>query len=150
MARRNAMKKVAKKMPEGLKGLYREISKWRQTRTRLGPMPEGLWQEAVGLALEHGLSAVAGHLNLGYLALKTRVAANEAETVETGDDAIHFVEVVKKKESFSSNTRPEICEQQIELTDPFGYQLRVKVPSSNPELMTNSIKQIWKMRTCCR
>ena len=144
------MKKEAKMMPEELKGLYRGISKWRQTRTRLGPMPEELWQEAVGLALEHGLSAVAGHLNLGYLALKKRLEANAAEKIETGKDAVQFVEVGMMKEHFSSSKRSEVCEQQIELTDPFGYRLRVQVPSNNPESITNSIKQIWKMRTCCR
>lgn len=55
--------------------LRRQVEHWRQTRTKRSPMPEPLWQAAVGLAREHGVYAAAQALGLSYDSLRRRAEA---------------------------------------------------------------------------
>jgi hypothetical protein len=55
--------------------LRQQIRHWRQTRTKRSPMPEPLWQAAVGLAREHGVYAAAQALGLSYDTLRRRAEA---------------------------------------------------------------------------
>jgi hypothetical protein len=55
--------------------LRQQIQHWRQTRTKRSPMPEPLWQAAVGLAREHGVYAAAQALGLSYDTLRRRAEA---------------------------------------------------------------------------
>jgi hypothetical protein len=48
---------------------------WRQTRKPSSPIPQALWDEAVTLAREYGVSRTAQALRLSYPSLKQRLDA---------------------------------------------------------------------------
>ena len=53
----------------------RAIGRWRTTRAKRGPMPEGLWTAAVGLVRKHGLWRTSRELGVNYDYLKSRYSA---------------------------------------------------------------------------
>lgn len=59
-------------LPDLAAGL-RRVTRWRESRARPGPMPEGLWSEVVALARIHGVNPVARALRLDYYSLKRRL-----------------------------------------------------------------------------
>ncbi len=56
--------------PPPLADLRQRIESWRSTRTKRGPMPRDLWEEAARLARERGIYAISSVLNLNYECLK--------------------------------------------------------------------------------
>lgn len=56
--------------PPAVADLRQRIQHWRATRTKRGPMPEDLWEEAARLARQHGIYAIVKALRLNYEALK--------------------------------------------------------------------------------
>jgi len=50
------------------------IEHWRMTRTKLWPMPEDLWREAISLGGRGSVFAVSRALGINYASLKRRVA----------------------------------------------------------------------------
>jgi hypothetical protein len=56
------------------------IEQWRQTRTKLGPMPAPLWDDVAAVARRLGSFRVARALGLDYVAVKKR--AFPAESAE--------------------------------------------------------------------
>jgi hypothetical protein len=56
-------------------------------------MPEPLWQEAVRLALVHGVSPVCRHVGLSYGTLRKRVSARVDEASRAPAVEAGFVEV---------------------------------------------------------
>ena len=57
-----------------LEQLRGRIEHWRRTRTKHGPMPEALWDEAALLARGLGVCPVSRALGIGYESLQERVA----------------------------------------------------------------------------
>ena len=51
------------------------FEEWRKTRKASSPIPKALWDEAVTLAREHGVSRTAQTLGLSYPSLKQRLEA---------------------------------------------------------------------------
>jgi hypothetical protein len=49
---------------------------WRKTRKRSSAIPQALWDEAVALAREYGVSRTAQALRLSYPSLKQRLEAS--------------------------------------------------------------------------
>lgn len=60
--------------PARLEQLRGRIERWRRTRTKHGPMPESLWQEAATLARSLGVCPVSRALGIGYESLQQRAA----------------------------------------------------------------------------
>jgi len=60
-----------------LERVVEEIRRWRETRTKLGAMPEGLWNEATEVARVLGVYPVMKACGLNYQALEQRVARAE-------------------------------------------------------------------------
>lgn len=68
------MKKAAAlRSAPGFEEVRRDILGWRSKRAGRSPMPEELWQEAVALARDHGVSMVSRELGLSYGKLKQRL-----------------------------------------------------------------------------
>lgn len=62
----------------GLEGLRDRIEAWRSMRPRTRAMPEALWDEAVSMARERGISRIARALGLSFDALKRRAGSGDA------------------------------------------------------------------------
>jgi hypothetical protein len=56
------------------------FDQWRRSASSTGRIPVSLWNLAVDLAREHGLSRTATTLKLGYYDLKKRVVERAALT----------------------------------------------------------------------
>ncbi len=75
-----------------LEGVRRRFETWRKRRWCRGPIPESLWQAAIGLCEEHSIGEVSRRLRLNYKGLKKRVtgARNRSPAVGQGSD-VRFV-----------------------------------------------------------
>ena len=79
-------------VPAEVEELRQRLNAWRQKPDRDKRLPESFWEEAAGLARNHGVSLVAVALSLSYTALKQRTAAaTKSLAVTTSQPA--FVEV---------------------------------------------------------
>jgi len=56
------------------------IQSWRKTRTKVGPMPADLWQQAMGLAAVYGVCRIARAIEVDYSALRERMEVRDART----------------------------------------------------------------------
>jgi len=65
-----------------------QFEAWRRRRRCRGPIPESLWQAAVGLCQEHSIYEVSRTLRLNYNGLKNRVtrARDKSSAVGEGSD----------------------------------------------------------------
>ena len=74
-----------------VKRVKAQVDRWRSTRKRCSPMPEGLWREATVLAREFGVHRIKCELGLNYEALKKR-AQKTGDQDRPGAQAPGFVE----------------------------------------------------------
>ena len=65
---------------------------WRKTRKPSSPIPQVLWNEAVTLAREYGVSRTAQALRLSYPSLKQRLDATRPSDAELPPAKPAFVE----------------------------------------------------------
>jgi hypothetical protein len=64
--------KSTQPIPEPIAQLQRQLDQFRSTQSQRTKLPESLWQ-AVALARQHGVYAVARPLRLDYMGLKKRL-----------------------------------------------------------------------------
>lgn len=95
-----------------------KIENWRQTRPKIGPMPEQLWQASVQLARRYGTSRISRVLNVQYRALKNRME-QEPEGISSPGPA--FVEVTLSQPDLSN-------ECVVEMERPDGGRMIVRWP----------------------
>jgi hypothetical protein len=76
-----------------LKRLATAIAEWRRTRTKHGPMPEVLWQEAAVLARSLGVCPVSRALGVGYESLQQRVPRPPSRPNAVAPSQVRFVEL---------------------------------------------------------
>ena len=105
------------------------FDQWRRSASSKGRIPDSLWNLAVDLAREYGLSRTATTLKLGYYDLKQQVAerAALARTGPRGTVADCFVEV-----NPAALAMP--CQCTIEFEKPCGSRLRIELQGSMPDL----------------
>jgi hypothetical protein len=60
-----------------LEAVRSQFQAWRKRRHCRGPIPESLWQAAVGLCREHSICEVSRALRLNYSRLKDQVTPAE-------------------------------------------------------------------------
>ena len=65
-------------IPVDLRAALDEIERWRDTRRKVGPVPQPIWGRAVELAGRYGLPRVARLMKLNYSGLRKRVAARQS------------------------------------------------------------------------
>lgn len=109
-----------------LEEVEREIKRWRGTRLKLGPMPEQLWAEAIGLAKELGAGPVSRKLDLNYGALSRRADPTKVRRPkERGKKTAlsEFVEVTQGAPVATSPTPNTV----IELMSASGNRLTVRL-----------------------
>jgi hypothetical protein len=105
---------------------------WRQTRTtRVEPIPQHLWEQAVALTTMFSITRVATRLRVSGGELKKRCAAHHAAlATSTSTTALGFVEVPATPIWALPTSAIE-----IELQRPNGARLRVAAPESQLPLL---------------
>ena len=116
--------------PEPIVQLQRQLDQFRSTQPRRTKLPESLWQAAVELARQHGVSSVAQPLRLDYLGLKKRLGEPSSHRRKTPRAA--FVELI---------TRLEEC--VIEFESLRGAKMRIQWKASAPPDWT-SLLRAWR------
>ena len=102
----------------GLGHARRRFEAWRRGRRGRARIPEELWQAAVGVAREHGVSKAAQELHVDYYALKRRLKATPIPA--PADDSVEFLEIPGKVLSAGPGCA-------VELQDREGRRLRVEL-----------------------
>ena len=110
------------------------FERWRRNTSSGGRIPDSLWNLAVDLAQEHGLSRTANALKLGYYDLKKRLA----QPGPRGMAADAFVELDP-----AALAMP--CQCTIEFEKPCGSRLRIELRGSMPDLEALG-RSFWESR----
>lgn len=105
------------------------FNQWRCSASCKGRIPDSLWNLAVDLACEHGLSRTATTLKLGYYELKKRVAERGALAQPSPHATVAdcFVEL-------DSAALALPCHCIIEFEKPCGSRVRIELQGNLPDL----------------
>lgn len=116
------------------------FDQWRRSASSPGRIPDSLWNLAVELAREHGLSRTATALKLGYYDLKKQVTERTDLTQPgpRGMAAETFVEL-----NPAALAMP--CQCTIEFEKPCGSRLRIELTGSMPDLEALG-RSFWESR----
>ena len=98
------------------------IAHWRETREKLGPMPEELWRAAVSLSREYGPTRVGQALRLDCGKLKRQVEAAEGNSA---DEPAAFVELPSAPVFQTAAAAGTV----VELRNADGTSLTVRLPA---------------------
>jgi hypothetical protein len=83
-------------LPESLTPSLEEIrdqfETWRHTRQKRGPIPDRLWEAAVGLSGNYTILQISKALRLNYTDLKHRVLAQDAHGAVKAEETAGFIE----------------------------------------------------------
>lgn len=134
------MAKKRRSLPADLAAGVRRVQRWRDSRTRLGRMPEELWSECVALASSHGVNPVARALRLDYYSLKRRLEGSATRPKRPRPTPL-FVEVDVPPPSGGA---PWV----IELQESRGRQMSLRVPG--PVDVVALVEAFWRRRRCSR
>ncbi len=101
-----------------------QFEAWRKRRLCRGPIPEPLWQAAVGVCEKHSIYEVSRTLRLNYNGLKNRVtkAKDRSPAVGQGSD-FRFVRV-----DLGAPMPPSEC--LVEMEAPSGAIMRMSFKGS--------------------
>jgi hypothetical protein len=116
------------------------FDQWRRNASLTRRMPDSLWNLAVDLAREHGLSRTAKTLKLGYDELRKRVAERDA-LAQPGPGVMAadgFVEL-----NPAAVVMP--CQCTIEFEKPCGSRLRIELRGNMPDLEALG-RSFWESR----
>lgn len=109
-----------------LEEVRQRVKGWRETRPKLEPMPQELWDAAVALACEHGVYRVARALRVDYGKLKQLLELGEAG-VARGDAGEGGFAVMTLP--VPGVAEPMITGAEVELYDADGSRLSIRLPS---------------------
>ena len=106
--------------------LRTRVATFRQSHPKHTRLPAALWQDVVGLALQHGVSAVSRATGLGYATLKQRCEASTA--IAAGAcSAAPFVELRAAQVFGAAKALVTSGGAVVELTDGSGAQLTIRL-----------------------
>ena len=109
-------------LPGVVSDLRLRLDSWRRSRTKLGPIPPPLWNEAAALARVQGVHPIARSLGLDYNALKRHVRAGSiAASAATPVAPPAFVELAL----VPSSPPPAECTAELERRD--GARMSIKL-----------------------
>lgn len=117
-----------------LDGVRRRFERWRSRRPRGTRIPEALWQLAVEVGREHGVSKTAQELRLDYYALKKRLEPMPEEP-RSGRG---FVEI-------PLCAPPVEAECVLELEGSQGARLRVELKGAATAELESLARAFWGM-----
>ena len=106
-----------------LASLRTRIDQWRSTRSKLGEMPEHLWEEAGRFARRFGINPVASALGLNYYALKERAESSSKDEASAPATSPTFIQ-------FEYPGSPSGC--LVELEGPGGWKMTIHLSAAAP------------------
>jgi len=109
---------------------------WRRTRKSPRPIPEKLWQAAVGLTATHSISQISKELVLDYSALKKRVPIKKKSTADKTSPP-GFIEL---------NLEPPaaVSECMVEMQDTLGGKMRMHFRGKPDFDLLELAKAFWR------
>ncbi len=96
------------------------FKQWRESRKHRTPIPESLWEGAVGLCADHSIYRISRLLHLDYNALKRRVCYFHPESLPESVTSSAFVELDLKA------SLPE-AECLVEREDKDGIKMKMHI-----------------------
>ena len=134
------MKRGPDRVPhDSLVEVQRRFERWRGRRALGTRIPEDLWQAAVDVGREHGVSKTARALSLDYYRLKERLeSATEEGPSVTPSNGRSFVEIPLS----APVARPECV---LELTGAHGARLRLELKGAAPAQVQTLARTFWSM-----
>ena len=96
------------------------FERWRESRKRRTPIPESLWEGAVGLCADHSIYRISKSLHLNYNVLKRRVCSSRPESIPEPLTSSAFVELNLK------GSLPE-TECLVEREDKDGVKMKMHI-----------------------
>ena len=102
------------------------VKGWRETRPKLEPMPQELWEAAVALAGEHGVYRVARALRVDYGKLKQLLELGDAAAARSEADEGGFAMMTLPLPGVAE---PMSTGAEVELYDADGSRLSIRLPS---------------------
>ncbi|MGA1871677.1 MAG: hypothetical protein ACMUJM_24380 [bacterium] len=89
--------------------VLREFERWRATRRKRKPIPEKLWEAAVGLSSDYTPHQISKALHLNYLALKKRIqSTGQDKLLPVQGPSSSFIEIDFSKSISTSEFFVEI------------------------------------------
>jgi len=120
-------------------GAARQFAQWRRTHAYGSRIPQALWDSAVELAVEHGVSRTATTLKLGYYDLKKRLAEKTA-AVAVPQNRVALPSFVELTPAALGHA----CECTIELEKRDGSRMRIELKGASvPDLAAVS-RSFWE------
>ena len=93
---------------------------WRKSKNKREPIPQELWQAAVGLSSKHSIHVISRKLHLNYNTFKQRISSIRSNSLGrvSEESGCKFVEVDIEKKIL-----PDSC--VVELEDSKGMKMRM-------------------------
>ncbi len=114
----------------------RQFESWRQSRKRGARIPEALWQAAVAVATELGVSKTAQTLGLDYYGLKKRLESSLEISDSEPAGGREFLEIPL----FAS-----AADCVLEMVDADGARLRVEFRGSAASHCESLAQALWSV-----
>ena len=137
------MKKKPQELPKSLLKAQERFSRWRSCQKPHTCIPEKLWNTAVNLSQDHGLSKTAKALGLGYDSLKKKVSCADLpvdfdlpQSTRKNTGAT-FLEIFPPEHSISS-------ECIIELEGENKTRMRISLKGSSMSDFADFSTRLWK------
>jgi hypothetical protein len=111
--------------------LSRRLELWRQSHRAPAPIPQDIWEGAVDLAVEQGISPTARALHLDHGALKRRLDARSNLPARIG---VQFVELLP-------DLAGSVIECAMEVESALGARLRVELKNLAPSGLASILRE---------
>ena len=138
--------KIKPRIPKPIRELRKKVNKWRTKRKCLGPMPEELWSEAVGLAQKYGISPVARGVGLAHDSVKRRLNGHNTNTSKITKPTKSlpldnpFIEL-----PMASFSNQETESAVLELRDAQGRLLTVRISANALSKLPEVATTLWSL-----
>jgi hypothetical protein len=122
-----------------LKEIQEQFEDWRNTRQKREPIPEALWEAAIGVAQYNPVGRVSRILRLNHRELKKRIRARYGDNFLGVDFGAGFIEI---------DSRQLLCPMEciIETQQPAGARMKMHIKSANGFNPVELAKAFWHKR----
>ncbi|MBN1227639.1 MAG: hypothetical protein JXA79_11660 [Deltaproteobacteria bacterium] len=122
-----------------LKEIQKQFEDWRSTRQKREPIPEALWEAAVGAAQYNPVGRVSRVLRLDHRKLKKRIRARYGDNFFGVDLDAGFIEI---------DSRQLLCPVEciVETQQPDGARMKMHIKSGNGFNPLEIAKAFWHKR----
>ena len=124
-------------LPPRLEEIRDQFETWRRTRQKRGPIPDRLWEAAVGLSGNYTILQISKALRLNYTDLKHRVLAQDAHGIVKTDKTPPFIELDFKQ----PNSLPQCV---IKMQKPNGSKMKLYFTAETRVDLLELSKCFWR------